>query len=533
LPHFKSGIVVAANPLATKAGLNALRKGGNAVDAAVSAALTLGVASPAFCGIGGGGFALIWLAAQDKSFFVDYRERAPHAAREDMFRLTSSGKVIRNENSQGHKAIATPGTIAGHSFMLKKYGRLTLKQALAPAIGHARRGFRVGRGLAYAWKMSASKLTRFRDAGRIYLKRGKPYRTGDHIVLRDLAKSYVSISRAGPEEFYTGKLSSLILDELSSNGGLLTRQDMEHFEPTVRMPVVGTYKGLEVISAPPPSSGGAVILEVLNMLEGYDLGGLGHNSPQALHLISETLARGYLNGRSRICDPDFSNIPVRDLISKEFAKTLSSTISPNAATMKLERSNSSTKPTSSTSHLVVVDAEHNVVSMTESVECYFGSGVVAQGTGIVLNDTMHDFDPTPGKMNSVAPWKIPMSSMSPTIIMKEGLPFMAVGSTGATRIISSTLQTILNVVEFGMPLGDAVTAPRIHVQDDQLLVEDGIPHGSLVGLRRMGHPLQIKRPASPEDPGLYFGGVHAALLKPDGLEGAPDPRRDGLAIGLA
>jgi gamma-glutamyltranspeptidase/glutathione hydrolase len=449
-----------------------------------------------------------------------------------MFRLTDSGRVVHNENSLGYKAIATPGTIAGHSFMLEKYGRLALKDALAPGIIYARRGFRVAKALAYAWKTNTAKLSHFKDAKRIYLKRGRSYREGERVVLRDLANSYSLIARNGPGEFYNGKLSDRILSELSSNGGLLTREDMEHFAPTLREPVRGTYKGFDVISAPPPSSGGAVILEALNMLEGYDLRNLGHNSIQALHLISEALARSYLNCRAEICDPDFSNIPVRNLISKELARSLASTISPDSASTALEPSIHHTMPTSSTSHLVAVDAEHNVVSMTESVECYFGSGVVVPGTGFVLNDTMHDFDPAPAKINSVAPWKIPMSSMSPSIIMKDGLPFLAVGSAGATRIVSSTLQTILNVLEFGMPLSEAVAVPRIHVQNGQLLLEERISHNSLTGLRSMGHSVQVKRPARPQDSGLFFGGVHAALLESRGLEGAADPRRDGLALGL-
>lgn len=521
---FKSGIVVAAHPLAAKAGVRILRRHGNAIDAAVATALALGSVAPAFSGIGGGGFALIWLAREGKSVFVDYRERAPHAAKEDMFQVDSSGKVARDENSQGYKAVAVPGALAGHSFMLERYGTLTLKETMASAIGYARRGTQVAKALASALEQSASKLRRFKTSSSVFLKKGKPYRERDRISLKDLAKSLDILSKRGASEFYTGNIAKRICYDMTSNGGLLSNEDFDRFRPTERKPIRGTYKGLEVISAPPPSSGGIMLLQVLNMLEHYGLMRYEQNSPEALHLISEALIRSSHDARSLICDPDFSKVPVDSLIAKRDRVDLT--------LHQPSFDDISSQSSSSTSHFVVIDGKHNVVSMTETIECYFGSGIVVPGTGIILNDTMHDFDPRTGRVNSVAPWKIPMSSMCPTILLRDQKPFMAVGAAGATRIISSTLETILNVVEFGMTLQEAVAAPRIHTQKDIVQVESGIPISSVAALRVLGHKIEAGRRDISWRSGLYFGGVHSALVKPDGtLEGGPDPRRDGAALG--
>ncbi len=525
--RFKSGIVVSAHPLASKIGVNILRKGGNAVDAAVATVLGLGVVAPAFCGIGGGGFALIWLAREEKALFVDYRERAPHAAKEDMFQLSSSGKVLRYENSVGYKAVGVPGAIAGHSLMLEKFGRMNFRDVYEPAISHARKGFKISSALAYAWKQNASKLEQFKSSSAAYMRKGRPYREGDKLTPKDLAESYSAIADNGPSEFYNGKIAKRITEDMAAHEGLVSDNDLEDYRPTIREPLRGSYKELEIISAPPPSSGGPIILQTLNMLENYPLKDYGHNSTRALHIISETLGRGFINCRAHVCDPDFTQVQLGNLVSKDFSNTLASSIRLDNASLPLGPANLPSMSSSSTSHLVAIDGDHNVVSMTESVECYFGSGVVIPGTGIILNDTMHDFDPNPNQPNSVAPWKIPMSSMSPTIILNNGTPTMALGSAGATRIVSSTLQTFLNVAELGMPIKDAVAAPRLHIQQNQIQLESGITRLSAGNLRRMGHEVSVKRG------GMYFGGVHAAVINPDNtLEGAPDPRRDGSAMGI-
>ena len=530
---FKSGLVVSANPIASRSGLRILKKGGNAVDAAVTTAHTLGVAAPAFSGIGGGGFALIWLAREAKAIFVDYRERAPLGAMEDMFRITASGRVSRDENSVGYKAVAVPTALAGHASILEKYGTMRLENTLEPAIRYARRGFRVGRALAYTWKLSTNKLKRFKDSRSTYLRNGRAYRLGQEIKLPQLAKTLAAIASKGVSEFYSGTISKKILGDMTLNGGLLAPADFERYAPTIREPVRGLYKGYEVISAPPPSSGGTIILQALNMLENYDLSGNGPASTSALHILAEALARSYISCRTRISDPDFSE-PIGELLSKDFARELAATIDPNASSVPAEATSSPLMSASNTSHLVTVDSEHNVVSLTESVECYFGSGVTVPGTGVILNDTMHDFEPKPHMVNSVAPWKIPMSCMSPTIVLKEGRPIMALGSAGGPRIPSSTLQVFLNAIEFEMGLEDAVSAPRIHVHGNLVQVENTMNREAVSGLRKMGHKVEVKRLVDKENPGLYFGGVHAAqLLQDNSLIGAPDPRRDGSALAYS
>ena len=528
----KSGLVVSANAVASRTGLSALKKGGNAIDAAVTTAQALGVNAPAFSGIGGGGFALIWLAKEEKPLFLDYRERAPSSASEDMFRVTRSGKVVRDENSIGYKAVAIPGTLTGHALMLEKYGTISLKEAIEPAVNCARKGVQVGRALAYAWKQSIGKLKRFKESRSTYLLKDRPYRQGEKITLTELAKSLSTIAANGHREFYEGRIAEQICDDMASNGGLITRGDLERYAPTFRDPVRGTYKEFEVISAPPPSAGGTIILQAVNILEAYQLLSYGHNSTQSLHLLAEALARGNMNCRTRICDPDSHNVPTNILISKDFARQVGATINPTAAFFPSGPVDFPSMPASNTTHLVAADSEGNIVSMTESVECYFGSGVTVPGTGIILNDTMHDFEPRPKMANSVGPWKVPLSSMSPTIVLREGRPIMALGSAGGPRIVSSTLQVLLNVIEFGMHVKEAVAAPRMHVQGEQVQLESSIPRATVAGLRKMGHKVEVRRRKDKDDPGLYFGGVHAAYLAGEAMSGGADPRRDGLAVSL-
>ncbi len=450
-----------------------------------------------------------------------------------MFKLTRSGKVVREENSVGYKSVAVPGTISGHGLMLEKYGTMKLKDTLAPAIKCARRGFRVGRALDFTWKPGVTKLKRFDDSRKTYLKRGRPYHQGEKITLPSLAKTLETLGHDGVEEFYNGAIAEKICQDMKANDGLITSADLERYKPTIREPLRGTYRDYEILTAPPPSSGGAIILQSLNMLESRPLERFGQNSPKSLHVISEALARSNLSCRASISDPEFVDAPMGKLLSKEFAEEVGSTINPDRASMPAEPTGSPLMPASNTSHLVVIDSEHNLVSMTESVECYFGSGITVPGTGMILNDTMHDFEPRPKMANSVAPWKIPMSSMTPTIILKNGRPIMAVGSAGGPRIVSSILLVILNVLEFKMGLENAVAAPRIHVHGNLVQLENTLTRKTATELRKMGHSVEIRKLTGRGDPGLYFGGVHAAQLSEDNrLSGAADPRRDGLAVGI-
>jgi gamma-glutamyltranspeptidase/glutathione hydrolase len=524
---FRHGVVSSSHPIASKAGVEVLKRGGNAVDAAVATALTLGTVTPAFCGIGGGGFALIWLADERKAIFVDYREQAPQTASENTFKLTPGGAVSGNENSMGYKSVAVPGAVAGHSFMVERFGQLKMRRLFEPAIRHARRGFAVSKTMAEAWSTSYHKLEPYQSSRRIYLNNGRPFKRGRKIRLAQLSKSLSSIAARGPSEFYNGSIGRKLVNDMVANYGLVTANDLERFKPVMREPIRGSYRGIEIISAPPPSSGGAIIIEALNILENFQFEHTDAKLPRTLHLVSEALARGFVNCRANICDPAFAQIPMERLTSKNFAQRLAGTIDENKASLLVEPANIFGVPTSNTSHLCVVDSDRNVVALTESVECYFGSGVVVPDTGIVLNDTMHDFDPRPGRLNSVGPGKIPMSSMSPTIVLRDGIPFLAVGSAGSTRIVSSVLQTLLGVLEFDMPMERAIDSPRIHIQGDEIEAESRIPKTSIDALRRMGHRVKSKRPRE-----LYFGGVHAVKISSDDkVEGAADSRRDGMACG--
>jgi len=524
---FRHGVVSAAHPLASKAGVEVLKKGGNAVDAAVATALTLGTVTPAFCGIGGGGFALIWLADERKRIFVDYREHAPQAATENIFKLTADGAVSGNENSMGYKSIAVPGAVAGHSFMAEKFGRLKMKKLFEAAIRHGRKGFAVSRTMAEAWSTSYHKLEPFKSSRSIYLNNGRPFKRGRKIRLAQLSKSLSSIAARGPCAFYNGSIGRKLAEDMEANKGLVTAEDLERFKPIIREPIRGSYRSFEIISAPPPSSGGATLIETLSILENFQFEHDDTKSPRTLHLVAEAMMRGFINCRANICDPAFAQVPIETLTSKNFAQRLAGTINENKASHLVEPADISGVPTSNTSHLCVVDSDRNVVALTESIECYFGSGVVIPGTGIVLNDTMHDFDPRPGRLNSVGPRKIPMSSMSPTIVLRDGIPFLAIGSAGSTRIVSSVLQTLLGVLEFGLPMERAVGSPRIHVQCNEIEAESRIPKASIEALRRIGHRVKSKRQRE-----LYFGGVHAVMISSDDrVEGVADPRRDGIVSG--
>ena len=524
--------MVSANPLASRAGANILKKGGNAIDAAITTAHVLGVTAPAFSGVGGGGFALIWLAKERKSVFVDFREKAPLAAREDMYELTPSRKVRREENAVGYKAVAVPGAISGHATILEKYGTLRFGETFDQAIRIARQGFHVGRTLAFTWKKGTGKLRRFKESRTTFLKNGRPIGEGSSITFPLLAKTLSAISREGPEECYRGGLARKIVEDMRANRGLIAMGDLEEYKPIIREPLRGTYQDYEILSAPPPSCGGAIILESLNMLENFPLKNYGNRSTHALHILAEVLGRGNINCRSTISDPAFSNPPMERLISKAFAKEMASTIRPDISSLRPSSDTMPPMPSSNTTHLVAIDGERNIVSLTESLECYFGSGITVPGTGVLLNDTMHDFEPRPETTNSVAAGKIPTSSMSPTIVLKAGRPVLALGAAGGPRIVSATFEVLLNVIEYGLGLQDAVAEPRIHLNGSDVQLEEPL-RSAARELRKMGHSVEVKKRMGPGDTGLYFGGVHAAqIAEDDSLTGAADPRRDGFAAGF-
>jgi gamma-glutamyltranspeptidase/glutathione hydrolase len=524
----KNGMVAAAHPLASQVGVEILKKGGNAVDAAVATAFALGVVEPNASGLGGGGFILVYTAKTKAVTAIDYREMAPLKATPDMYKLTPEGKVVGKETEEGHKAVAIPGTLAGLTLALKQHGTMSLKDVMAPAIRIAEEGYTVSKTLNAMMKDNFDKLSKYPAAGAIYLKGGLPYEVGDKLVLKDLAKSYRLIADKGPDVFYKGEIADAIEKEMQGKG-LITKADLAAYKPAVRTPVRGSYRGYEIISMAPPSSGGTHVIEILNILEGYNMTRLGYQTPESLHVMAEAMKRAFADRAKFMADTDFVKVPIAGLISKGYAAELRKGISLDTVGTKIPAGNPLPFVGSGgTSHLSVIDQQGNIVALTQTINFFFGSGVLVPGTGIMLNDEMDDFNPQPGTSNSVEPKKRPLSSMTPTIMLKDGKPFMSLGSPGATRIISALTQIIVNVVDFRMNVQDAIEAPRIHCMTGDIFMESRVPKATQDALAAMGHKLNVRGAVD-----LYFGGAQAVMIdRTSGmLKGAGDPRRDGVAVG--
>lgn len=526
----KNGMVAAAHPLASQVGVEILKKGGNAVDAAVATAFALGVVEPNASGLGGGGFILVYNAKTKGVTAIDYREMAPLQATPDMYKLTPDGKVVDKETEVGHKAVAIPGTLAGLTLALKHHGTMGLREVMAPAIRIAEEGYAVSKTLNGMMKDNFEKLTKFPAAAAVYLKDGLPYEVGDKMVLKDLAKSYRLIAEKGPDVFYKGEIAEAIEKEMQASGkGLITKADLAAYKPVIRKPVRGSYRGYEIISMAPPSSGGTHVIEILNILEGYNMTRLGFQTPESLHIMAEAMKRAFADRAKFMADTDFVKVPIAGLISKKYAQELRNGIRMDTVGTKIPAGNPLPFVGSGgTSHLSVIDKQGNIVALTQTINYFFGSGVLVPGTGIMLNNEMDDFNPQPGTSNSVEPKKRPLSSMTPTILLKNGKPFLSVGSPGATRIISALSQIIVNVVDFRMNIQDAIEAPRIHCMTGDIFMESRFPKAVQDALTAKGHKLNVKGAMD-----LYFGGAQGVMISPTSglLYGAGDPRRDGAAAG--
>lgn len=523
------GMVASAHPLATQVGLEILKRGGNAADAAVATAFALGVVEPNASGIGGGGFILFYNAKTKTVEAIDYREIAPRAATADMFEMTPDGKsVVDKANTVGHRACAVPGMLAGMDLALKRWGTLTLAEVIEPSAKLAEQGYEVTPTLADMLTNYYDKLVQFPEAARIYLKDGLAYEAGDHLALPDLAKTYRLVAAHGPDIFYRGEIADAIVREMQEGGGLITKADLAAYQPTLREPVRGSYRGYEIISMPPPSSGGVHVIEALNIMEGYDVAALGANTPATLHLYVEALKRVFADRNKFSGDPDFIDMPVAGLLSKEYAAELRQAISADTASRNVPAGNPLAYQSGSTTHASFADKDGNIVALTQTINLFFGSGVVIPGYGFVMNDEMADFEPVPGKANSIAPGKKPQSSMSPTIVLKDGRPFLSFGSPGATRIISALPQVLMNLIDHRMDLQQAINAPRVHCMSGTVDVESRIPEEVRAALKAKGHKLSVKGAVD-----LHFGGAQAVLvdLENGRFHGAADPRRDGVAAG--
>ena len=539
----KHGIVASTNEVASSVGVDVMKRGGNAVDAAIAVAFALAVTHPAAGNLSGGGFMMIRLN-NGKTTAIDYREMAPAAATRNIY-LDKEGKLIQGEGGslEGYRAAGVPGTVRGMELALKKYGsgKLTWSQLIEPARRLAANGFEVTYSLARSLRSSKDYLSKYPETRRIYLKEGDFYNEGEIFKQPDLAATFARLQQGGPNEFYEGETARLIVNDMKRNNGLMTLEDLRGYVAKERDPLRGIYRGHEIISMPPPSSGGAVLIEMLNILEGYDLGKLDANSSERYHLMAEAMRRAFADRAEYMGDSDFVKVPVAGLIDKAYAAKLRSNISTERASTSAEvrAGRPAGYESEETTHFTVVDAEGNAVANTYTLNNSYGSAAVAKGTGMLLNDEMDDFAAKPGtpnmygliqgERNAVAPRKRPLSAMTPTIVLrKDGSFWFTVGSPGGPTIINTVLCVITNVIDFDMNIQQAIDAPRIHHQwlPDELVGEPlGLSGDTQKALTSRGHTLAKQR-ALGDAEGIMIEEKTGVRL------GATDPRRsDGAAIG--
>ncbi len=540
----RHGVVASINEVASKVGVDIMKRGGNAVDAAIAVAVALAVTHPAAGNLGGGGFMMIRLK-DGRTTAIDYREMAPAAAHRNVY-LDKDGNVIKGEGGsiEGYRAAGVPGTVRGMELALKKYGshKLTWAQLVEPARVLAANGIKVTYNLARGLRGNNDYLSKYAETKRIYLNNGNFYNEGDLFRQPDLAATFARLQRGGPNEFYEGQTARMIVDDLKAHNGLITMEDMRGYVAKEREPVRGTYRGYEIVSMPPPSSGGAVLIEMLNILEGYDFKKMDWASSDRYHLMTEAMRRAFADRAEYMGDTDFVKVPIAGLIDKNYAAQLRKSIDPNRASTSEQVK--AGKPTGyesdETTHFTVVDAEGNAVANTYTLNNSFGSAAVAKGTGIIMNDEMDDFAAKPGtpnmfgliqgERNAVAPRKRPLSAMTPTFVLrKNGSLWFTVGSPGGPTIINTVLDVITNVIDYNMNIQQAIDAPRIHHQwlTDELVYEPyGLSGDTQKSLTARGHKLNDKQ--------RYLGDCEGIMIeeKTGFRLGAVDPRRsDGPAGG--
>lgn len=542
----ENGMVVTAQHLASHVGVDVLKNGGNAVDAAVAVGYALAVVYPAAGNLGGGGFMTIQLADGRKTF-LDFREKAPLAATANMY-LDKEGNVVPDLSTRGHLAVGVPGTVSGMELALKKYGTKPRKEVIAPAIKLAEDGFVLEQGdvelLEYATDVFKKDI---KDSGSIFLSNGEPMQVGQKLVQKDLGKTLREISEKGADGFYKGWVADAIVTASQANKGIITQADLDKYKTRELAPIECDYRGYHVVSAPPPSSGGVVICEIMNILEGYPMKDLGYHSAQSMHYQIEAMRHAYVDRNSYLGDPDFVKNPIAHLLDKNYATKIRTAIDPQKAGVSRElKPGVAPHEGSNTTHYSIVDKWGNAVSVTYTLNDWFGAGVMASKTGVILNDEMDDFTSkigvpnmyglVQGEANAIAPGKAPLSSMSPTIVTKDGKVVMVVGTPGGSRIITATLLTMLNVIDYGMNIQEAVDAPRFHQQwlpEETNLETFTTSPDTVKMLESWGHKF-----AGPQD----ANHVAAILVGAPSLEGKPvgknrfyganDPRRNtGLSLG--
>ena len=531
-----NGMVASEQALASQIGLDILKAGGNAVDAAVAVGFALAVALPNAGNIGGGGFMMVHDAKSGKDVALDFREVAPAAASRDMY-VGPDGKVIDGKSLYTHYAIGVPGTVAGLTHALSKWGTMPLAHVLQPSIELAEKGYPVSETLAKVLQQETKNMGKWPSTTAIFWKNGAPLKAGDRLVQKDLAHSLRLIAKGGAKAFYQGEIAHKIAADMTKNGNPMTLQDLANYKVVEREPVRGTYRGYQIVTMPPPSSGGIHLVQILNMMENWPLNSWGHNSAQSVHHMAEAMKLAYADRSEYLGDPDFVKIPQAGLISKKYAAALVAQISADKARSAKEIKPGKPQPYESdqTTHFSVMDKAGNTVGVTYTLNTNFGSGIVAPGTGIMLNNEMDDFSAKPGvpnaygliggDANAVQAGKRPLSSMTPTFVLKDGKPWMVTGSPGGARIITTVLQQISNAIDYGMNPAEAASQLRFHHQwtPDELRVEKGFSVDTLNLLRAKGQNVVVK---------ATMGRTQTIQVHGDELWGYSDPRNpDGRTLG--
>jgi gamma-glutamyltranspeptidase/glutathione hydrolase len=523
----RDGMVVTNHPLASAAGLEMLAAGGNAVDAAIAALFTLTVVEPMMVGIFGGGMAHIRMA-DGTHLVLDGQSMAPLGARPDMYRPLSERmpgymETERRENMIGAKAVATPGTLRGWCDAQHRFGRLSLADVMEPAMRHARRGFAATPYLADCIAEAAPDLARDHEIAALYLPGGSPLAAGQRIVMGDYSETLATIATEGPDAFYDGPLGRIVADHFARVGGLITTADLATVRTIDRAPVNGTYRGFDIYGPPPPSAGGVHVIQMLNILEGYDIGAMGFGTDETMHLLGEVLKIAFADRAAATADPAFVDVPVARLISKAYAQERRNAI--DTARTRDWLPGVASHESANTTHVTVADRDGNIVASTQTINSLFGARFIIPGTGIIPNNYMCLFDPHPGHALSIAPGKRVTTSMAPTIALRNGAPAFALGLPGGLRIFGSAMQAIVNLVDHGMTLQEAVEAPRLWTQGQEIEVEEAFPAARRTALQQRGWTV-LPVPH-------VGGGMTAVEFMPDGAAiGAACWRADGVAAAL-
>ncbi|UUC92666.1 gamma-glutamyltransferase [Comamonas sp. C11] len=532
----KNGMVASEQELATQIGVDILKAGGNAVDAAVAVGFALAVALPNAGNIGGGGFMMVHDAKSGKDIALDFREVAPRGASRNMY-LDAGGKVIDGKSLYTHYAVGVPGTVAGMTHALSRWGSMPLARVMAPAIALADKGYPVSVTLAKTLDQEKKNMGRWPATQAVFWRNGAPLQTGQRLVQKDLAQSLRLISQQGAKAFYQGAIAQKIVAEMAPHANALSLQDLRDYKVAEREPVRGSYRGYQIVTMPPPSSGGAHLIQILNMMERWPMNQWGADSAQSVHYMTEAMKLAYADRSEYLGDPDFVKIPLKGLISKSYASELAASIRPQQARPGKDIRPGRPQPYESdqTTHYSVVDKAGNAVAVTYTLNTNFGSGIVAKGTGILLNNEMDDFSAKPGvanayglvggDANAVQAGKRPLSSMTPTLVLKDGKPVLVTGSPGGARIITTVLQQVVNHIDFGMNPAEAASTPRFHHQwtPDELRVEKGFSPDTLALLRQWGHKVALK---------ASMGRTQTIEIRDGLLRGASDPRNpDGKTMG--